>query len=107
MSKQATDTARRILALREEHRNVITDSLGRTAGNGHRVLEYLYQYPVISVDDVRDLIGTTYQAANNLVARMVKCGILQEFTRQSRNRTFGYQDYIQLFHDDINGEGPG
>ncbi len=107
VSRQATDTAHRILALREEHRNVITDSLGRTAGNGHRVLEHLYQYPIVSVNDVQSLIGTTYQAANNLVARMVDCGILQEFTGQLRNRTFEYQDYIWLFHDDANEEGPG
>ena len=99
VSGQATDTARRILALREEHRRVITDGFGRAAANGHRVLEHIYEHPIVSVSDVRLLTGTTYTAANNLVARMAGCGILREFTGRTRHRRFRYQNYIDLFHD--------
>jgi Fic family protein len=99
VSKQATETARRILSLRERHRRAITDWLGRAAGNGHRVLEHLYEHPIVSVADVEDLIGTTYPAANDLVARMVEMDILQEITGQVRNRKFRYEPYIQLFDD--------
>ena len=99
VSGQATDTARRILALREEHRRVITDNFGRAAGNGHRVLEYIYRHPIVSVGDVQGLTETTYPAANGLVARLVKHDILHEFTGQSRNRRFMYKSYIDLFHD--------
>ena len=99
VSAQAADTARRILALREKHRVLVTERLGYAAGNGHRVLEHLYKHPVVSVADVQRLIGTTYATANNLVARMTDCGILQEFTGQARNRAFDYRDYIALFHD--------
>ncbi len=99
VSRQATDTARRILTMREEHRHAITENFGRAAGNGHRVLEYLYECPIVSVSNVQNLIGTTYAAANNLVARMVNHGILQEYTKQARNRRFMYQSYINLFHD--------
>ncbi|MEI6310142.1 MAG: Fic family protein [bacterium] len=99
VSEQATDTARKILSLREAHRHMITENLGRAAGNGHRLLEHLYEHPIVSVNDVLGLIGTTYQAANNLVIRMVNSGILQEVTGQVRNRRFIYQSYIDLFHD--------
>ena len=99
VSRQATETARRILTMREEHRHAITENFGRAAGNGHRVLEYLYECPIVSVSNVQNLIGTTYAAANNLVARMVNHGILQEYTKQARNRRFMYQSYINLFHD--------
>lgn len=99
VSKQATDTARQILTLREDHRREITNELGRAAGNGHRVLEYLYEHPIVSVNEVEDLIGTTYQAANELVARMVEVGILQEIAGQARNRRFRYDAYVQLFND--------
>ena len=74
-------------------------NFGRAAANSHRVLEYLYEHPIVSVKEVQDLIGTTYPAANDLVARMVNCGILREFTGQTRNRRFMYQSYIELFHD--------
>ena len=106
VSRQATETARRILALREEHRRVITDNFGRAAGNGHRVLEYIYRHPIVSVGDVQGLIETTYPAANGLVARLVKHGILHEFTGQARNRRFMYKSYIDLFHDTESEAGP-
>ena len=48
VSAQATETARRILALREAHRTVIAERLGRAAGNGHRVLQRLYDRPIVS-----------------------------------------------------------
>ncbi len=99
VSQQATDTARRILQLREDHRQFITENLGRAAGNGHRVLEHLYQNPIVSVNDVQSLIGTTYPAANNLVANLANGGILHEFTGQARNRRFIYRSYIRLFQE--------
>jgi len=99
VSGQAADTARRILALREQHRSLITDHLGRGAGNGHRVLEQLYVQPIVSVNAVRDLTGTTYPAANQLVTRLVEHGILNEITGQARNRRFAYESYIHLFDE--------
>jgi len=99
VSTQATETARRILLLREEHRNTIIEHFGRAAGNGHRVLEHLYKHPIMTVSEVQALIGTTYPAANELVRRMVEQGILREFTGQFRNRRFLYDQYIKLFSD--------
>lgn len=100
VSGQATETARRILSLRERHRQTITDKFGRAAGNGHRVLEYLYQYPIVAVTEVRDLIRTSYPAANNLIKQFTAHGILHEMTGQKRHRRFLYRDYINLFHDE-------
>jgi Fic family protein len=103
VSKEASDTARQILALREDHRSLIADRLGRAAGNGHRVLESLYKRPIVSVNDVRDLIGTTYQAANQLVERMAQIGLVTEMTGQARNRLFQYAPYTRLFNDEQTG----
>jgi len=105
VSEQATETARRVLALREKHRQTITDNLGRAAGNGHRTLEHLYRHPIVSVKQVQNLIGTTYPAANDLVSRLVECGILDEMTGQARNRRFVYRDYIRLFYEEPPQEG--
>ncbi len=99
VSSQATDMARQILTLRETHRNVIAEKLGRAAGNGHRVLEYLYEHPIVSVNEVQSLIGTTYAAANDLVGRLVDVGILEEVTGRARNRRFNYGSYIELFNE--------
>jgi len=104
VSRQATDTARQVLALRERHRRAVTENLGRVAGNGHRVLEHLYEHPIVSVGDVQELIGMSYQAANDLVMRMVDSGILKEMTGRVRNRRYIYQSYADLFHEARPGE---
>ena len=91
------ETARRILVLREDHRAKVTAGSGRAAGNGHKLLEHLYQRPIVSVADVQALTATTYTAANNLVSRLVAQGILAEVTGYRRNRLFRYQAYIELF----------
>jgi Fic family protein len=99
VSAEATDTARRILALREEHRGQITAHLGRAAANGHKVLEQLFDRPIVSVTDIEALIQTTYTAANTLVTRLEDLGILREITGQKRHRRFRYEPYVQLFGD--------
>lgn len=96
---EAAETARRILQLREQHRGSITTQLGRAAGNGHKVLESLFDRPIVAVSDVQKMIGTTYVAANNLVSRLVKLGVLSEMTGYARNRRFRYAPYIALFNE--------
>jgi len=99
VSAQATDTARAILALREEHRAAVTTHLARAAANGHRVLEHLYERPIVSVADIQTLLGTTYPAASNVVNRLTELKILREITGYRRNRLFRYESYIQLFSE--------
>ena len=108
VSAQATNTVRRILALREEHRLLVTDNLGAAAGNGHRLLDRLYRIPFVSVTTVREINQVSYTAANRLVSRMVDIGILEERTGNRRNRRFFYEPYISIFHDsqDEVGETP-
>lgn len=104
VSHEATETARKILELRESHRQTITNEFARTAANGQRTLEYLYENPIVSVSDVQELIGASFQAANDLITRLVNLKILHEITGQSRNRKFEYRSYIQLFSD--SGDSP-
>jgi Fic family protein len=99
VAEEAATTARRILQLREQHRAVITQHLGRAAGNGHRVLESLYDRPIVSVADVQKQTNTTFAAANTLVSRLVEHGVLHEMTGYARNRRFRYAPYIALFNE--------
>lgn len=99
VSNEATETARRIVGLRERDRSTITEHFGYSAGNGLKVLERLYSRPIISVQDVVKLTKVSFTAANNLTRRFVKHGILAEITGQARNRQFRYGEYIDLFAD--------
>ena len=90
--------------MREHHRTAIIDQLGRAAGNGHKVLESLFDRPIVSVNDVQKMTGTSYAAANSLVSRLMKVNVLSEITGYARNRRFSYAPYIALFNDMVPGE---
>ena len=100
VSVEAAETARRILELREVHRREITERFGRAAGNGHRVLERLYEQPIVSVSNLMALLGTTFAGANQIVQRLVEIGVLREFTGQARHRRFRYDAYVRLFEEE-------
>jgi Fic family protein len=102
VSLEATETARKIVSLREAHQKIITETFGRTAGNGHKILDSLFLRPYVSVTEVSETLGITFAAANNLVQRFMQAGILQEVTGQARYRLFSYQPYILLFSDNRN-----
>jgi Fic family protein len=104
VAAEAAETARKILHLREQHRAAITQRLGRAAGNGYKVLERLFDRPILGVKEVRELTGTTYPAANALVARLADIGVLEEMTGYARNRRFRYAPYIALFTEGSPGE---
>jgi len=106
VSAEAAETARRILLMRENHRAAITEKLGRAAGNGHKVLESLFDRPIVSVSEVQQKLGAGYATANSLVARLVKLGILVEMTGYIRNRRFRYEPYVKLFTDSLAGDSP-
>ncbi len=96
VSQEATETARKVMNLREEHRSLMIEKMGRTP-NALKLLEKLYWRPLVKVENVMEITGLAYPNANKLVADFVKLGILEEKTGQKRNRKFVYTDYLSLF----------
>ena len=100
VSREATGTAASILRMREAYRAKIADGLGRAAGNGHRIMEKLFEHPIITVANVRDWLELTQAGANQLVTRLVNVGVLREITGYKRNRRFRFEPYLRLFEND-------
>jgi len=100
VSAQAAETARRVSELRERLRAEVTRSLGGAVGSGLKVLEELFQRPIVGVKDVQSITKTSYPAANQLMQRLVQLGVLKEITGQTRNRRFRFEEYVRLFEDE-------
>ena len=103
VSLEATETARAIVSRREQDRRTITERFGRSAGNGLRILESLYRTPFVSVVQVRDRLGITFESARSLVQRFVEADLLVEITGQERYRVYQYAPYVRLFSDPAGG----
>lgn len=92
-ARAATRTARDIVTLRESHRSAVIKS-----PKALKLLDYLYQQPLVSPKRVAALLGCTAPTALKLVDDLEKRGWLQEITGQERNRMYRYQPYLELFH---------
>jgi Fic family protein len=97
VSEEAIDTSRQIFALREQHTEVVNRSLGTSAASGLRLLDYLYQQPIINVRLVEKRLQSSFVTANKLVEQFVKLDILNETTGGQRNRRYSYLPYLELF----------
>lgn len=97
VSIEATQTARRIVDLRERHRILLTSKTGRGAGNALALLETLYFRPIVSVKQVAEITGISFPNANALVEALEEHRLLVETTGRRRNRVFAYQPYLALF----------
>jgi Fic family protein len=92
VSVQATDTARAILGLREDHRRKLAEF-----PNGVRLLEHLFERPLISVRMAEQFLGSSFVTADKVVTKMEKLGILREITGRKRDRLYRYEPYLALF----------
>lgn len=99
VSREAARTITSILRVREDCRARIADQLGRAAANGHRILDRLFDHPIVTVATVRDWLDVTSAGANTLVNRLAGTGVLREITGHARNRRFRFDPYLRLFEE--------
>ncbi len=99
IAEEATVNARRIVKMREEHREVILNRLGRASGKALQLLERLYFRPIVSVPTVMEITGLSFANANSLARQLETVGLLRETTGRKRNRRFSYRQYLDLFQE--------
>lgn len=97
VSQQATETARRIVQMREDHRQMVMNRMGGGGAKALALLESLYWMPIVSVKEIGRVTSLSYPNANNIAQRFVKMKLLREITGQKRNRRFIYDPYFNLF----------
>lgn len=97
-SSEATQTARRIVALHEQQRDrLVREGLPHSA---LRALDLLYVRPLVDANLVRDELGVTHPTARSILARLEALGIIEEVTGGRRNRVFRHSPYLRLFEDE-------
>lgn len=99
VAQEASATARRIVSMKEMHRQFLLTEMGRRSGNAIALLESLYFRPIFTIEHAQETINLSYQNANTLVKDLCEAGLLQEITGQRRNRAFSYAPYLDIFRD--------
>jgi len=99
VADEAATTARRIVALREEQREQIRTSFGRTTPDALQLHEQLFQHPFVTITLVQQMTGKEFPAASRLVKQMVQLEILKQVSGKARNRVFLHDRYFRMFDD--------
>ncbi|MEO0080167.1 MAG: Fic family protein [candidate division WOR-3 bacterium] len=99
VANEAADTARKIVAMREQHRQLVTRELGRGAGRALTLLEQLFYAPIVTVGRAAEITKLTYAGAAAVVEQLERLGLLREITGQKKNRRFSYAPYLALFEE--------
>lgn len=108
VAEEATMTARKIVQLRESHRKLVADNLGRSTARALGLLESLYRQPIVSMSNISDICGLTFQGASDMAKQFSSLGILKETTGRKRNRLFAYARYLSLLGEPVrNRRKPG
>lgn len=88
VSQAATTTARKILELREEHRQRVKHQA---------LLDYLFEQPLVSINMVQERLGCGFPTASKYIEQFEAEGLLRETTGFQRNRRYRYDPYLSLF----------
>ncbi len=88
VSQAASDTARKILELREQHRQKV---------KVQPLLDYLFERPLVSIQMVQDRLGCAFPTATKYVEQFAEEGLLRETTGFQRNRRYRFDPYLSLF----------
>lgn len=94
-ARDATSTAMAIVRLRDDHRE--RAQAHRLGVNGLRMLDMLFQTPVVTASFVGDTLGVSFGTANKLVKGFQELEILRETTGGVRSRRYRYSPYLDLF----------
>lgn len=97
-SRQAVDTAQRILALFESDRPKLR-ALGRKAGSASRVFEAFARRPLLGARQLAAGLALSTMTVRKSIAELEALGILNEITGQRRNRVWLYQAYYSILSE--------
>ena len=74
--------------------------LGTRSGDAFKVIEQLYNRPVINAKLVSEIIEKSMSPTYSLIAELEKRKILKEITGGERMRVYVFEEYINLFKNE-------
>jgi Fic family protein len=97
-AKKGKSTFRNIFRLKENIDKKLM-ALGRRSHSAQKLVEFLYQKPIIEAKNAAKILNVTIASANKLIQELIQLKIFKEITGNKRNRLFMFNDYLQIFID--------
>lgn len=98
-AKNGKETFEKIISLRAKYEKTIEDRMGvKRQKLAKQLLLKLFSKPVVTVNDIADMLNVTFQTANTLAKDFEDTGLFEEKTGFSKNRIFYLREYLRLFN---------
>ncbi len=95
-AKNGITTFDNILQLQKTVESSI-QKLGSRALNAKKLVDYLYNRPMINAEKVSEIVGISMPSAYKLIVDLEKLDILKEVTGSQRGRVYIFDNYLRLF----------
>ena len=96
VSDEAINTAKEILELKTKCEQKI-GSYGNS--NYNKLLDFLFQSPIITKNDVKEFLNVSYPTASKIVDEFCKSEIIYDLTyEQNRNKRYAFEPYIMILN---------
>lgn len=89
-------TIKKLIALHDKNDKKI-NNMGRASKTAKCLFKYLEEHPIIEVKKTAVELEMSYNTVSSAIKRLVDVGILEQTTKNARNRTFAYEDYLAIF----------
>lgn len=97
-AKDASQTMCDVVALKERYLDRIQNNVGpRRQHNARQLLTMLFAQPIVSVIQIKNMLGCSIQTANELANTFYDIGLFRERTGDRKNRQFVLGEYFDLF----------
>ena len=99
-AKDARETLQAIVKLKETYTSHIhASSLSRPRQEkALSLITTMYGQPIMTIRQIQDELGSSWQTANDLAVYLKDLGVLSEITGDAKNRKFALIDYFDLFN---------
>ena len=95
-ANSGVETFQNILNLKQDM-DALVIGFGKKAHNASKLIEFLYQRPIISISDIIEPLEVSKPTANSLVREFEEKGILKEITGYERNKLFAFDKYLAIY----------
>lgn len=95
-AKNGIETFDGIMQLQKQT-DIKIQSLGSRASKAKKVIDYLYNRPMITADKVKKIASISMPSSYKLISSLEELNILKEMTGGQRSRIYVFDDYMKLF----------